>query len=154
MKLSDYLNSEKYIILDDNAKNKKEIISHLVLLSKETGQVTDTALFEKNVMLREQISSTGLGYGVAIPHSKDRTVEDLFCVFIRNRKKIDFDAIDDERVDLFFMIGSPPAKATGQYLELLAKVSLFANDDTRREQLRQVGTAAELLEIIREFDKL
>lgn len=152
MKLSDYLSSTEYIILDDNVRTKEEIIHHLVKLSEKTGQLSDSALFEKNVLLREQISTTGLGHGVAIPHSKDRAVKDLFCVFIRSKRPIDFDALDGEPVDLFFMIGSPIVKATGEYLELLAKVSLFANDEYRRDQIRHVSSPEEFLALVKEFD--
>lgn len=154
MKLSDYLSSEQFIELGENVKKKKDIIHRLVQLSQKTGEINNVGLFEKNVLLREQISTTGLGNGIAIPHSKDKTVDDLFCVFMRTKKPVSFDALDGQPVDLFFMIGSPIAKAMGEYLELLARVLLFANDEDRRERIRTAVTAAEVMKLVNDFDKI
>jgi PTS system nitrogen regulatory IIA component len=98
------------------------------------GEVLD-ALLE-----REALGSTGVGYGVAVPHARLAGLTRLRGVFIRLDKAVDFDAVDDRPVDLIFALFAPP-EASGEHLRALARVSRVLRQADLREQLRKAHGA-------------
>jgi len=84
---------------------------------------------------REQVSSTGVGYGVAVPHARLLGLERLRAVFVRLEQPVPFDAVDDRPVDLIFALFAP-ATAQGEHLRALARVSRVLRQADIREQLR------------------
>ena len=100
---------------------------------------------------REKLGSTGIGDGVAIPHGKLHDLEHLICCFGRNRKGIDFEAIDGKPVYLVFLLLAPENSA-GTHLKALAKISKILKDPGFREQLLQAEDAETIYRIIKEED--
>lgn len=100
----------------------------------ETGDILD-ALAE-----REQAGSTGVGYGVAVPHARINGLSRMRAVFIRLEHPIDFDAVDDQPVDLIFALFAHP-NAGSEHLRALARVSRLLRQSDLREQLRKARTA-------------
>jgi PTS system nitrogen regulatory IIA component len=100
----------------------------------ETGDILD-ALAE-----REQAGSTGVGYGVAVPHARIEGLSRMRAVFIRLEHPIDFDSVDDQPVDLIFALFAHP-KAGSEHLRALARVSRLFRKADLREQLRKARTA-------------
>lgn len=100
----------------------------------ETGDILD-ALTE-----REQAGSTGVGYGVAVPHARIDGLSRMRAVFIRLEHPIDFDSVDDQPVDLIFALFAHP-KAGSEHLRALARVSRLFRQVDLREQLRKARTA-------------
>lgn len=100
----------------------------------ETGDILD-ALAE-----REQAGSTGVGYGVAVPHARIDGLSRMRAVFIRLEHPIDFDSVDDQPVDLIFALFAHP-KAGSEHLRALARVSRLLRQTELREQLRKARTA-------------
>jgi PTS system nitrogen regulatory IIA component len=100
----------------------------------ETGDILD-ALTE-----REQAGSTGVGYGVAVPHARIEGLSRMRAVFIRLEHPIDFDSVDDQPVDLIFALFAHP-KAGSEHLRALARVSRLLRQTDLREQLRKARTA-------------
>jgi PTS system nitrogen regulatory IIA component len=98
------------------------------------GEVLD-ALLE-----REAAGSTGVGYGVAVPHARLAGLTRLRGVFIRLEKAVDFQAVDDRPVDLIFALFAPP-DASGEHLRALARVSRVLRQADLREQLRKAHGA-------------
>src|SRR5580698_2934712 len=89
---------------------------------------------------REAVGSTGVGYGVAVPHARLRGLTHLRGVFVRLEQPVPFDAVDDCPVDLIFALFAPP-EASGEHLRALARVSRVLRQADLREQLRQARTA-------------
>jgi PTS system nitrogen regulatory IIA component len=100
----------------------------------ETSDILD-ALAE-----REQAGSTGVGYGVAVPHARIDGLSRMRAVFIRLEHPIDFDSVDDQPVDLIFALFAHP-KAGSEHLRALARVSRLLRQTELREQLRKARTA-------------
>lgn len=100
----------------------------------ESGNILD-ALAE-----REQAGSTGVGYGVAVPHARINGLSRMRAVFIRLEHPIDFDAVDDQPVDLIFALFAHP-NAGSEHLRALARVSRLLRQSDLREQLRKARTA-------------
>ena len=95
---------------------------------------------------REQLGSTGVGKGVAIPHGKIEGLSSVVGVLARLEAPVDFDAVDDQPVDIAFLLLAP-ANATAAHLKALAKVSRLLRDDDAREALRGAETAEALFAI-------
>jgi len=89
---------------------------------------------------REQAGSTGVGYGVAVPHARVEGLDRIRGVFVRLDQPVAFDSIDDQPVDLVFALFAP-AKAGAEHLRALARVSRLLRQGELREQLRQARTA-------------
>ncbi len=121
-----------------SAPNKRQVLAVIADIAArnfglEAGEVLD-ALAE-----REQAGSTGVGYGVAVPHARLEGLERMRAVFVRLEHPVDFGAIDDQPVDLFFALFSP-AEAGSEHLRALARVSRLLRQGDLREQLRQART--------------
>lgn len=88
---------------------------------------------------REEASSTGVGYGVAVPHAQLEGLDRIRGVFVRLEQPVEFDAVDDRPVDLLFALFAPPS-TTSEHLRALARVSRLLRRPEIREQLRKART--------------
>lgn len=127
------------IALRISASNKRKalaVISEIAArnFGLDAGHVLD-ALTE-----REQVGSTGVGNGVAVPHARLAGLVGLRGVFVRLDQPVDFDSVDEQPVDLIFTILAPKEVQTADHLRALARVSRLLRQPERREQLRQART--------------
>ncbi|MEL7488943.1 MAG: PTS sugar transporter subunit IIA, partial [Pseudomonadota bacterium] len=130
------------VVLDLKARCKREALSMLAeAASQRTG--CDVEAIRDALMEREQLGSTGVGEGVAIPHGKIVGLSEIVGFLARLDTPIDFDAIDDEPVDLVFLLLAP-ADATAAHLKALAKVSRLLRDESARAALRGAETSEAL----------
>ena len=104
------------------------------------------ATIRQALLDREQLGSTGVGRGVAIPHGKIGGLNEIFGLFAKLDHPIDFEAVDDQPVDLIFVLLAP-LDATAAHLKALAKVSRLLRDEHVREALRGAGTPEALFAI-------
>lgn len=151
MKILDFLSKEA-VKVDLEGKNKKEIITELVELLHTSKKIKDPKPVVKILLDREKLGSTGIGQGIAIPHGKTDMVKDIHAAFGISKKGIDFDALDGEPVNLFFLFIAPP-DSSGLHLKALAKISHLLKDKYFREALREAKTADEVINIIKEEDE-
>jgi PTS system nitrogen regulatory IIA component len=133
MDLRDLLTPEG-IIPSLKAKHKKQALQELSqhaarLTGLEAREIYDTLL------QRERLGSTGLGRGIAIPHVKFRALSQIVCVFARLEEPIEFESIDNEPVDLIFLLLAPE-HASGDHLKALARISRLLRDPQALERLR------------------
>jgi nitrogen PTS system EIIA component len=129
--------------------SKKRLLQALSELLAD-GVATKEAVFE-HLIERERLGSTGLGHGLALPHSRMQEVGEARCAFIQLRGPIDYDAIDDEPVDLALAL-LVPAEANETHLQLLsALAAMFSNERLRRD-LRAATTAQEILDLFESWD--
>lgn len=152
MKVSDILESGT-IVLDIEAGEKQELIKRLV--NELRGRVEESMIPEikKLVLEREEVMSTGVGKGIAIPHAKVPGIENHICVFARLKKAIEFGSVDSEPVHLVFLVVGGHQKA-GIHIKLLSKISRLLNHDNFRNQLLKVSDEQSVIQLFREEEEL
>jgi len=124
----------------------KELISLLALDEKSEG------MLYKMLKRRENLGSTGIGRGIAIPHCRSLVVSRLRVAFGRKPEGIDFKAIDDKPVFNFFLIVAPPLEVSNQYLPVLGKVAQFAKEPDVPELLGKLERPEEFLQLLESKD--
>lgn len=95
------------MILSLNATNKADAISEMVQKLVDTGYVTDYDTFKDGILAREALTTTGLGDGIAMPHSKNAAVKEAVVLFAKKDGGLDYESLDGQPTDLFFMIAAP-----------------------------------------------
>lgn len=127
--------------------SKKRLLEVLgELLSSGNPALEPEAVFER-LLERERLGSTGLGHGIALPHARMKDVGDAIGAFVQVRQGIDFDAIDDEPVDLAFAM-LVPESASEVHLQLLSRLAAMFSDPQLRASLRKAGSAEEILSLL------
>lgn len=114
--------------------SKKQALQELARIAAETVGLHERAVFEV-LLERERLGSTGVGYGVAIPHGKLPGLKRLYGFFARLASPIDFEAVDDQPVDLVFLLLAPET-AGADHLKALARISRLLRDRETCEKLR------------------
>jgi mannitol/fructose-specific phosphotransferase system IIA component (Ntr-type) len=120
----------------------KELISLLKLDDKSEG------ILFKMLKRRENLGSTGIGRGIAIPHCRSLVVNRLRVAFGRKPDGVDFNAIDNQPVRNFFLIVAPPLEVSNQYLPVLGKLAQFAKEADTMQRLEQLGNGEEFLHLL------
>jgi PTS system nitrogen regulatory IIA component len=134
MKLSDILTPDR-VRLDSDATSKKRVLeSASQLIADCDAKLSPRAVFDC-LIAREKLGSTGLGHGVAIPHGRLAGLDKTIGVFIRVPKGVDFDAPDNEPVDLVFAL-LVPEESTDEHLQVLADIATYFNSRGSRDALR------------------
>ncbi len=121
------------IILDINAKEKFQMINELVKALKINKDKEEMLI--NAVIQREKIGSTGIGNGIAIPHTRSMVVKNLMVAIGRPVKPIDFGALDKKKVNLVFLLVAPPYASKREYLILLGKIAETFNEISTDEKL-------------------
>lgn len=144
MKIQDLLN-KKVMLLDLQATTKEAAIDKMINSLVDNGVVTDFDVFKSGIMAREAQTSTGLGDGIAMPHSKNAAVKEATVLFAKSNKGVDYESLDGQPTDLFFMIAAPEG-ANDIHLAALAELSKYLMQDGFADRLRQVTSADEVIE--------
>lgn len=147
MKITDIINKD-LISLELSGNTKQSIISEMIGMLKAQGLLNNEAEFEKAIYAREEVSSTGIGMGIAIPHAKTDAVKTPSLVFGLKKQAVDWESIDDETANLFFMIAVPEASASNDHLVILTQLSRKLIDDEFREKLMNASSKEEVLELL------
>ncbi len=128
--------------------SKDEVLRELVdLLGLD--EKSRTILF-KTLKRRENLGSTGIGKGIAIPHCRSLVVNKLRLAYGRKPGGMDFNSIDDEPAEHFFLIVAPPLEVSNQYLPVLGKIAQFAKDPEVPETLSRISEPDEFLRLLEE----
>ncbi len=150
VQLSDYL-SENLIILDLQAQNKAEAFHQMVSSLAASKLIADPAAFLEEVLAREAIEPTSIGRGVALPHTRTRSVRRPVIVFARAQHGIPFTANHADPVQLIFMMGTPKDEAN-LYLQILARLCRLLRRNEFRDRLLTASTPQEILKLFSTFD--
>jgi len=134
------------ISLDLQAADKDGILKELIGLLK-LDEKSDAMLY-KMLKRRENLGSTGIGRGIAIPHCRSLVVQRLRVAYGRKRDGVDFKAIDDKPVHNFFLIVAPPLEVSNQYLPVLGKIAQFAKETDVPDSLTRLQTPEEFLALL------
>jgi mannitol/fructose-specific phosphotransferase system IIA component (Ntr-type) len=138
--------AEDAIQLDLAGSSKDDILKELISLLRLDEK--DEATLFKMLKRRENLGSTGMGRGIAIPHCRSMVVSKLRVAFGRKKAGVDFRALDDKPVHFFFLIVAPPLEVSNQYLPVLGKIAQFSKEGDVPEKLMSITDPKEFMELI------
>lgn len=147
MELKDFFDTDA-INLDLKGETKDEVLKELIGLL-DLDEKSEGILF-KMLKRRENLGSTGIGRGIAIPHCRSLVVNRLRVAFGRKSSGVEFDAIDNQPVKYFFLIVAPPLEVSNQYLPVLGKIAQFAKEADVPERLAKIETPEEFIALLEE----
>ena len=140
--------SEDAVQLELQGTSKDEILKELIGLLK-LDEKSEGMLF-KMLKRRENLGSTGIGRGIAIPHCRSLVVNRLRVAFGRKKDGVDFKAIDDKPVNFFFLIVAPPLEVSNQYLPVLGKIAQFSKESDVPGRLLEIDEPAQFMALLEE----
>lgn len=137
--------NEKTVLPNLEADDKAEILDQMI--SSLEGFVTNGELDEirEAVFERERIMSTGVGKGLAIPHGKASGIKQTYAAFAILKNPVDYEAIDDEPVNMVFLLVGPQA-SNNLHIKMLSRISRLMNNSEFRDRLRECSTSEEIIE--------
>lgn len=145
MRISDYLDSQLIAFLSDETRDNA--IDALISLLDTKGVLVDKQAFRDAIFFRENLVSTGIGMGIAIPHAKMKNIKKFFiAIGIQQLKGIEWNALDKAPVRIIFMIGGPEDKQT-EYLQILSMLTSAIKDVELRKKLLKTKSPQEVLEL-------
>jgi len=148
--MMEMLKSE-FIIEELKATNKRDVLAELVgVIAKGEGTIDPEAMLQV-FLEREQLGSTGIGDGIAIPHGKLAGLDETVLAFGRSREGVAFEALDGKPVHLFFLLAAPENSA-GRHLKALAKISRMLKDGVFRKNLLEAKVHDDFVRIIAQKD--
>ncbi|WP_418714882.1 PTS fructose transporter subunit IIABC [Blautia hydrogenotrophica] len=151
MRITDLLDS-KSICLEGTPGSKNEALDQMVDLMARSGKINDLEAYRKQVYLREEESTTGIGDGIAIPHGKCDAVTRPGLAAMVVREGVEFDALDGEPVNLIFLIAAPNTE-DNVHLDVLSKLSVLLMDEKFVEDLKNAKTVDDFLQIVDAADE-
>jgi len=141
--------SKETIVLHLKGTSKEEIINELLDILVAAKKISDRSAALVAIMDREQKMSTGMKHGIAIPHGKSPTINDLVACIGVSDAPVEFDALDHEPCRIFIMTLSPVEK-TGPHLQFLAEISLLFKSAEKRQDILNASSSEEVLKILSE----
>jgi len=152
MKFADFVSAEA-IRAQLDADNKEGVIREMAGSLKEAGKISGDELDSiiRAILKREELGSTGIGRGVAVPHTKHPSVNRLVGTVAVSQEGVDFDSLDGEKVQLFFLLISPPDRP-GDHLRALENISRQLRNDTFCRFLKNAKTPEEIKQLLDEAD--
>ena len=143
--LARYLDANRILLLQDVSSKKRvfELLGELLAKGLDGVQATQVSA---GLLARERLGTTALGEGVAIPHCRIDSIEEIRSAVIKLEQPVDFDAPDDQEVSLFYAL-LVPEEATDEHLKTLASLAEFLSEQDNRNQLRNCTSAKQLLDI-------
>ena len=152
MKFADFVSREA-IRADITADDKEGVIREMVQALLEANKIAESEFdsIVKAIMKREELGSTGIGRGVAVPHTKHPSIDRLVGTVAVSSEGVDFDSLDGEKVHLFFLLISPPDRP-GDHLRALENVSRQLRDESFCKFLKQAKNPEDILQLLDEAD--
>ncbi len=143
---------EAVVETDLDVESREEVFEKLVGLLEEEGRLDEPDRSLEALREREDILSTGIGNGLAIPHAKVDRLDRFVAAFGRVPDGVDFKSLDGKPAHLIFLLLSPQGEA-GRHVRILARISRILKNTQLRPQLMDAGSASEILDLIREEEE-
>lgn len=140
--------SEDAIQLELASTAKDDVLKELIGLLRLPEK--DEAMLFKMLKRRENLGSTGIGRGIAIPHCRSLVVSKLRVAFGRKKTGVDFKAIDDKTVHFFFLIVAPPLEVSNQYLPVLGKIAQFSKEADVPDRMLALTAPSQFMQLLEE----
>jgi nitrogen PTS system EIIA component len=143
---------EPCVIAHIQGVTKKDVLIELVSALKKANLIKNEQEVVDVILEREKLGSTGIGDGVAIPHGKLKGLRNIICVFGRSIQGVEFDAVDQQPVHIFFLLLAPENSAS-MHLKMLSRISKLLRDPSFRKRLMEFGDAHNIYRSIVEEDR-
>lgn len=150
-KISELL-SPTAVILELKSKEKNGVIHELAAPLVSSGLIVEEAEFVSAILRRENLESTGIGFGVAVPHARTNAVTTLVLAFGRSEEGVDFNSLDGKPSHLIFLISAPEGQKR-EYIWTLAKLSSLLRREEVREGLKNAQTVEEVYSVIERYER-
>jgi len=151
MRIRDIL-KDSAIMVGLKAETKKAALEEMVAVLHEQGALSDKQKMLEVLLARESLGSTGIGQGIAIPHGKSGVAKALTAACAISKIGVDFDALDDEKVYVLFLLVAPEDQAS-QHLKALARVSALLKDKYFRKALIAAENAKDVMTVLDQEEK-
>ncbi|BDU51459.1 hypothetical protein HLVA_20280 [Haliovirga abyssi] len=148
VKLHELINEDDVTFLETTGV--KDTLEVMIAKAKEKGHIKDIEEFKNAIFEREDIVSTGIGLGIAMPHAKLDDIDEFFIIVGVAKQGLDWDSIDRKPVGVVFLIGGPEGKQK-KYLKIISKLMLLVKNESRREKLFNSKKAEDIVDIFKEF---
>jgi fructose-specific phosphotransferase system IIA component len=145
LKVSEMINEN--FIIDIQSNNKKDALEELLDVICQSSTITDPKVFRKAIFKREKLMSTGIGYEIAIPHARHKSIKDFVLALGRKKEGLEYESIDDKPVKLIFMIGASD-KQDKDYIRLLSRLVLRLKNPEFINSLMNAENASEMYKVI------
>ncbi|MFO7651453.1 MAG: PTS sugar transporter subunit IIA [bacterium] len=149
MNLTSLLRPDR-VNLDLKSKKKPEVLRELVAMVRSGDE---TEMLQQTLLKREELGSTGIGKGVAIPHGRSLLIDKLEMAVGRSTKGVEYDSIDKKPAHLFFLIMAPPQDPGNQYLITLGRVAMVCQEVTKKKRIFDPQTPEEFIELVRSLEE-
>jgi PTS system nitrogen regulatory IIA component len=140
-----YLDREGILIID--AANRDDVIDKMIDRAESGHHLVDKDLFYQGILNREQVVSTGIGMGVALPHAKNSHIDHFFIIVAILKKGVDWSALDGAPVRIVFMIGGPDDKQT-EYLRVLSSITEVIKDEGLRKKMISAQNPESIMKLL------
>ena len=151
MHITSLLN-ERNVLLDLAAGTKEEVLEKLIAILGKSPKVLDSEAVRQAVFERENMATTGVGDGIAIPHAKTDAATDILGALAVLKSPVDFRALDDQPVHIVFLLIGMESRV-GTYLKLLSRVRRLMNSASFRKRLLQAEVPADIIEAFRDEEE-
>lgn len=145
LQISDMTSSD--LIIDIKSNNKKEALSELLEVISNSDKITNSKTFSKAIYAREKIMTTGIGYEVAIPHARHKSVKDFVIAIGRKKEGLNFESLDNKPVKLIFMIGASD-KQDKDYVKVLSRIFLRLKNPDFMDKIIHAQNSEEIYNLI------
>ncbi|MDP8203298.1 MAG: PTS sugar transporter subunit IIA [Candidatus Tenebribacter mawsonii] len=146
MKISNFVNDTR--IIDIQSNDKKGALGELLNIICKDDLITEPKIFSKEIFKREKLMSTGIGYGIAIPHARHKTVKDFVIAIGRKREGLEYESIDDKPVKLIFMIGASDTQDK-DYIKVLSRLVLRLKNNEFVHKILSAENPSDIYELIK-----
>jgi PTS system nitrogen regulatory IIA component len=150
LSLRNYI-KEDLIIFNLESQDKKDVINELIEFLVKKKIIEQGASFLEKILKREELESTAIGKGIAIPHGRSKKVKDLCVIIAKSKKGVNFQSLDGKPVFVIFMIVAPVG-VRKEYLQIIAKLARLSKNASFREKLIKAENSHEVMSIIKDFD--